>query len=183
MRKILICFMILILTGMSGEAPQTQQTAAFDGEIVRLHVIANSNSEADQRLKLKVRDAVLEAAGDEISEAKTEEGLNRAVKNRLSLIETAAAKVIADEGGKYGVTAEFGVFEFPARTYGNITYPAGEYNAVRIVIGEGAGNNWWCVLFPPLCFTDESYTATANIPEENGKKFEAKFKIAEVLGL
>lgn len=191
MKNILLCITFIILTGISGVAPQTEPDAAFDGEIVRLHVIANSNSEADQKLKLKVRNAVLHAAEGDISSAKDIEGLNAAVKNRLDILKSAAENTLRRENSDYPVSVQFGVFPFPAKTYGNVTFPAGDYNAVKVIIGSGEGNNWWCVLFPPLCFTDETY---ANMPDSSisslsdetadritKPKFKAKFKIAEIL--
>ncbi len=180
MKKIIICLAVFILSSVSGIAPATEQSAAFDGEIVRLHVIANSDSEADQRLKLKVRDAVLNASGSDISEAKDIEGLNAAVKKHLPVLQSAAENVITSSGYDYPVKIEFGVFPFPARTYGNVTFPAADYNAVRVIIGEGKGKNWWCVLFPPLCFTDETYAEGA-LSAGDKPKFKAKLKIMEVI--
>ncbi len=185
MKKIFFCLLIILTCSI---LPEPAHNAAFDGEIVRLHVIANSDSEADQRLKLKVRDAVLNAAGTEISEAKSIEGLNSAVRSRTDILLSAAEQVIRREGYNYNVDIEFGIFPFPAKTYGNVTFPAGDYNAVRVVIGSGEGKNWWCVLFPPLCFTDETYMPSESLDMlssdttaalEN-KKFKVKFKIAEV---
>ncbi len=171
-------FLTLLFMLTAAEAAAPSEKAAFDGEIVRLHVIANSDSETDQRLKLRVRDAVLRAAGEEISAAATALDLNEAVKSRMDILEKAAETTVQEEGFDYDVSLQFGVFDFPAKTYSGVTYPAGRYNAVRVIIGEGAGKNWWCVLFPPLCFTEETMkTTSANLTEP---EFKAKFKILEI---
>ena len=117
----------------------TQQQLA--DKVVRLHVLANSDSEEDQALKLRVRDAVLE---------RTE---------TLLELERIAAEEIAAAGYDYPVTAELTDTEFPTREYDGFTLPAGKYLALRVVIGEGAGRNWWCVVFPPLCAA-----ASADVP-------------------
>jgi len=155
--------------------------ASFDGEILRFHVIANSDSEEDQTLKLKVRDHVLEvfeSIRDECTNAKDTE---KAAIRHASLLREAALDVINEEGYDYDVTVSFGVFPFPEKSYGNITLPQGNYNAVRIVIGEGKGQNWWCVMYPPLCFVNESAQfdekALSSLSEETRKKITSKPKI------
>ncbi|MBE7035422.1 MAG: stage II sporulation protein R [Ruminococcaceae bacterium] len=115
--------------------------------IVRLHIIANSDREADQILKLRVRDALLHAAGthpDRLTDAQ---------------IASVCDKEIAASGFAYPVHVFRGSFYFPRKSYENLTLPAGEYRAVRIVLGNGAGQNWWCVMYPPLCFTGDAYTS------------------------
>ena len=112
--------------------------------IVRLHILANSDAPKDQELKLKVRDRLLEEAG------KTPTLLAD------SEIEKICKNVLAENGCKDSITVCRGQFYFPQKSYENLTLPAGTYQAVRILIGEGAGQNWWCVMFPPLCFTDKA---------------------------
>lgn len=119
--------------------------------VIRLHVIANSNEEADQALKLKVRDRILkEAAGIFTTALEPEEALKKATKEKSRLL-SAAKQVIKENGYNYNVEIQTGNFTFPAKNYGEIMLPAGNYDALRIVIGEGKGKNWWCVMFPPLC--------------------------------
>ena len=122
-------------------------------KLVRLHVIANSDTEADQALKLRVRDKVLDFTTNVLEESadmrEAEERLNEA----LPEIQRLAAQEIAAEGYGYGVTARLEQAEFPHKTYDGFALPAGEYTALRLVIGEGKGQNWWCVVFPPLCTT------------------------------
>ncbi len=126
----------------------SETEARLSRDIVRLHIVANSDSEEDQALKLRVRDRLLEATSASVSKEDAA-GL-------LEEYEAIARREIADSGYDYGVRAEYGRFYFPTKDYGGLTYPAGEYDAVRITIGEGEGQNWWCVLFPPLCYVKGS---------------------------
>ena len=128
-----------------------QQTALAD-KVIRLHVIANSDSEADQALKLLVRDRILAEAGDLFAQGLSREEAEAAIIARLPELAAAGADVVGEEGYAYGVTAslEQKVW-FPTKTYTDFALPAGDYTALRVVIGDGAGQNWWCVVFPPLC--------------------------------
>ena len=121
---------------------------------VRLHVIAASDSRADQTLKLKVRDAVLACARELLAEAGDADTAWDIVNHGLDALE-AAAKACAREAGYNGpVRCVAGVFAFPPRQYGDTRLPAGQYRALRVVIGPGAGHNWWCVLYPDLCYPE-----------------------------
>lgn len=162
------------------------KVGAFDGEIVRLHIIANSDGAEDQMLKLKVRDKILEAA----EKSNNAENIAECVKANKNKFLKIAADTLRENNSYYDVTAETGVFSFPARQYGDLYFPKGEYNALKIIIGEGKGHNWWCVMYPPLCFTDKS---DGELTEENKKllskntedvitKPKYKFKIAELFG-
>lgn len=122
---------------------------------VRLHVIADDNSSAAQSLKLKVRDACLDYARKILKDCENDEAAWKAVNGHLEAIESIAAATAGENGFSGPVRAETGVFAFPDRTYGEVTVPAGEYRALRIVIGEGTGRNWWCVLYPSLCMPEE----------------------------
>lgn len=121
---------------------------------LRLHVIANSNSEDDQTVKLIVRDAVLTATKEGIqncgSAAEAEEYINK----NIGIILMAANDTLAANGLNYRASANVGTYHFPDREYNGVTYPEGEYRALRVVLGEGKGDNWWCVMFPPLCITE-----------------------------
>ncbi len=164
-------------------------TVAYDGEILRFHVLGNSNAKEDVALKLKVRDRVLKVWGKLSTDAKSAyEAENVAIRN-TSLLREAALDVIDEEGFNYDVRVGLGVYPFPTKTYGNVTLPAGNYNAVRIVIGEGRGNNWWCVMYPPLCFVDETYTfdekyfdgLSDNTIREITPKINIQLKILEII--
>lgn len=124
--------------------------------VLRLHVIANSDSKEDQDLKYKVRDNVINYMNSISKNINSkEEALNLAKENK-EIFENIAKQTILDNGFNYDVNIEFGNFYFPTKSYGDISFPAGDYDAIRIKIGKAEGQNWWCVMFPPLCFVDVS---------------------------
>ncbi len=169
-------------------ADRTQQQ--LSDKVLRLHVLANSDSEADQALKRKVRDSVLETASDILADCPDRETAEQRLSAALPEIEDAARARIAAEGGKQTVTAELRPTVFPTREYEDFSLPAGEYLALRVVLGEGEGHNWWCVVFPPLCAeTTSSFSQTAMaaglteeevalITESDG--YQLKFKAVEL---
>ncbi|NLM74974.1 MAG: stage II sporulation protein R [Clostridiaceae bacterium] len=122
--------------------------------VVRLHIVANSNTLEDQDLKLKVRDGILEYVKEKYPEGATREQTVQYLKDNLSELEEVASRIIKENGKDHKVEAKYGVFSFPTKEYENITLPAGMYEAVRIELGEAEGENWWCVMFPPLCVAD-----------------------------
>lgn len=146
MRKTLLVWymcMAALLYAPTASFVNTTADSSPMPDVVRLHVLANSDSPSDQLLKLRARDEVLAACA----------GLDdpAAIAANLPRFEAAARAALRSQGCRDSVRAEWGVFDFPARQYGGALYPAGRYRAVRIIIGEGRGQNWWCVLFPPLC--------------------------------
>ncbi|SHF24323.1 stage II sporulation protein R [Desulfofundulus australicus DSM 11792] len=132
--------------------------------LIRFHVMANSNSPADQALKLRVRDVLVQAMTPYFQQAGSVEEARAIARDKLDYMEQLARQTIRESGADYPVAVSLGRYHFPARTYHvagagpgaihDLILPAGEYEAVRVVIGKGAGANWWCVLFPPLCFVD-----------------------------
>ena len=137
------------------------------GKVVRFHVLANSDSEADQNLKLAVRDAVGSFMQEKLTAVENLEECEMVVRQSLGEIEEAAAETIAENGYDYDVTAELEHTSFPVKNYGSYTFPAGDYEALRIVIGEGNGHNWWCVMYPNMCFSDSMYEV---VDKEAGEK-------------
>lgn len=123
-------------------------------KLIRFHVIANSDGEADQNLKLKVRDEVLKYIQPILKESESIEESREILKEKDNEILKIAERVIAENGYEYEVQSTLGQEYFPVKTYGNITLPQGKYEAYRIIIGSGEGQNWWCVMFPPICFVD-----------------------------
>lgn len=121
------------------------------GRPLRLHIMANSNIDEDQSIKLAVRDAVLEATREGITLCENAQQARAYLIDNLEIIEKTANKALADGGFHYRAHAQIGVFHFPEKYYQDIVYPEGEYQALRITLGEGVGDNWWCVMFPPLC--------------------------------
>ena len=136
---------------------QEQQQLA--DKVVRLHVIANSDEEADQELKLKVRDQIIGRATEILEASVDRNDAAQRLSAALPELRSAAAEEIAAQGYEYDVTASLEETEFPTKEYDGFTLPAGEYLALRVVIGEGQGHNWWCVVFPPLCTASTSDVA------------------------
>ena len=130
-----------------------QRQDALEQKVIRLHVIANSDSEADQALKLRVRDRVLVLTEDILRQSGDMEEARQRLAEALPRLQQTAAEEIAAQGSRYTVSAGLEETEFPTREYDGFALPSGEYLALRVVIGEGAGKNWWCVVFPPLCTT------------------------------
>lgn len=158
-------------------------------DVLRMHVIANSDSAEDQAVKLKVRDAVLEAGEDLFDGTLTAEGAEQVLDSDIERLQNAAQTVLTEKGFDYGVRVEIGKDYFNTRTYdGEVTLPAGEYEAVRVILGEGKGQNWWCVMFPPMCLpaaeadTEISDVLTQNEEDvvKSNPKYEARFKIVEL---
>jgi len=153
-KKLRIFEMILMLTTaaflISGVwATRTQ--AALADKVVRLHVLANSDTQEDQTLKLMVRDAVLEQAELLLENAENRAQAESILQDTLVQLESAAEAEIAARGYAYNARVTLEETAFPTREYGDFTLPAGRYLALRVIIGAGAGKNWWCVVFPPLC--------------------------------
>ncbi|MGL5822838.1 MAG: stage II sporulation protein R [Sarcina sp.] len=162
MKKILIGLVsIVILIGMfsivkSNSVQAQMNMGEISDKLIRFHVLANSDSTEDQNLKIKVRDAVIAYINPYLETSKSIENSREILKSKEEEVIKVAKKVIQNEGFDYDVTVELGKSNFPVKTYGNVTLPQGEYEAFRILIGEAKGQNWWCVMFPPLCFIDMS---------------------------
>ena len=169
MKKICVLAGILIslvVTGIVVNAKQSQMQEDLAKEVFRFHVLANSDSDEDQALKMQVKEAVIAYMQEEIPESDSVETTKEWARSHLDAIVNLAKAVIREEGYDYPVMAEVTTCEFPDKTYGDITFPSGRYEALRIEIGEANGQNWWCVLYPNLCFIDAVH---AVVPEE-GKK-------------
>ena len=154
---------IALLIGMAvfliSGAVSLQSRDQLADKVVRLHILANSDSEEDQALKLRVRDRVLERATELLEQTGDRREAEEVLQSHLPELERIAAEEISACGYEYDVTAEVANTMFPTKEYDGFTLPAGEYLALRIIIGEGNGRNWWCVVFPPLCTT-----AAADVP-------------------
>lgn len=139
------------------------------GEIIRFHVIANSDSEADQALKLTVRDALVTALAPRLKSVSTLEEARAVITEQMTSLKELAEAVVQENGYDYPVTVALEECYFPLKIYGDYTFPPGYYEALRVKIGEAGGRNWWCVMFPPLCFVDETYSI---VDEESGEKLK-----------
>lgn len=171
--SILIALMIsLCLTGGITYARAQEEKAvqrALAEEVFRFHVLANSDRAEDQRLKLRVRDAVINYMKESIPEGKDVEETKKWTKDHLMEIQKVAEQEIDRQGYAYAVTTEVTKSMFPEKSYGDVTFPAGLYEALRIEIGKGKGQNWWCVLYPNLCFLD---SVRAVVPEEGKEQLK-----------
>ena len=140
-------------------------SANIQDSVFRLHVIANSDSSEDQSLKYIVRDKVLEYVNSISNNSSSKDEIISLVKENINQIQKVAEQTIYENGYTYDVKLNIGNFAFPTKTYGDISFPAGFYDALKIEIGEAKGQNWWCVMFPPLCFVD----VTSGIVSEESK--------------
>jgi stage II sporulation protein R len=124
--------------------------------VLRLHVIANSDNPADQALKIAVKDEIVAMMKQEFTDVKDAEEAREMAQQEIPLIKAVAQAKIKANGYNYPVEVYVGEYDFPTKSYGNMVFPSGKYQAVRVVIGEGQGKNWWCVLFPPLCLVSST---------------------------
>jgi len=151
------------------------------GEPFRLHIIANSDSKEDQSIKLKVRDEILILVNNEMKKVKTKEQAEEYIRSNLEIIENKAQETLEKSELNYSAKATIGRFEFPDKTYGDKNYPAGQYDALRIVLGDGEGKNWWCVMFPPLCLMELTDDQKKQLNEAGDtEKIEYKSFFAEL---
>jgi len=162
------------------------QMAESGEDLIRFHVVANSDSEEDQALKRAVRDAILKKISPQLAQSQSLDQSRRILAELRPVMEEISRKVIRAWGRDYTVQTEYGKFIFPTKSYGSLILPSGEYEAVRVVIGEGKGSNWWCVLFPPLCFVDIEHSTAQPVDGKPGIPYEepkVRFWIVEKLGL
>ena len=150
-------------------------------EVLRLHIPANSDSEYDQAVKLKVRDYILEEYGAQLSGCGSREEAVEAVRRLLPDIEKSCCEYLSQQGADYGARTELTEMYFTTREYENVTLPAGDYLALRITLGSGEGHNWWCVMFPPLCIPMASEPIDEDvIPGDfTSDRIEIKFAVFE----
>ncbi|NLP27800.1 MAG: stage II sporulation protein R [Clostridia bacterium] len=161
-RFILVVFLLIFIGFAANEGAYAMLLSTKDNEVlhsvsnklIRFHVIANSDSEEDQALKLKVKDEILKYLAPKLEKCTTIQESRQVLKDEDGKIKAIAEKVIKENGYSYKVDSELSKENFPVKTYGAITLPQGNYEAYRILIGNGGGENWWCVMFPPLCFID-----------------------------
>lgn len=164
----------------------------LQAEVLRLHILANSDTEEDQTLKLAVRDRLLSCSEEVFGDAQTLEEAYAAARGKLERIREIAQQVVREQGFSYDVQAELVEMPFDERVYADLTMPAGEYEALRITIGAAEGHNWWCVMYPPLCIpAAESVQSDAAKAEAyfdrgeydlltNPRRYRARLKCAEV---
>ena len=192
--KICIVFLLIVILSLNSctssklvdDSSSVNELVYEDiaNKIIRFHVIANSNDDEDQALKLKVRDKVIEFVSNSLKESNSLDESRQFIIENKSNIEDIAKDVIVQSGYSYNVTSSLSRENFPDKLYGDVVFPQGEYEAYRILIGEAKGENWWCVMFPPLCFVDGTKEAidstevvdTLNNNKEKVKNNKVKFK-------
>ena len=153
---IILSFLLFIYTTICAFSYAQNISSDIANSVFRLHVIANSDSTEDQNLKLKVRDNLLEFMNELCINCTTKQDAILLVEENKETFKQIALDTIKNEGYSYDVNINIGNFEFPTKQYGDISLPAGYYDALRVEIGNAEGKNWWCVMFPPLCFVDIS---------------------------
>ena len=189
-RNILIIFITLTVLAITLAVLPIHGESEIYSDVLRLHVIASSDSEEDQALKLLVRDAVLEEAQALLGEVYSKTQAEKTVYENLERLRSVAEKTVRDNGYDYPVAIELGKEEYPTKNYESCCFPAGEYTSLRILIGEASGQNWWCVLFPPLCLsaaTDADAFASVGITDNQyqiitdseSTKYKIRFKLLE----
>ncbi|WOD63423.1 stage II sporulation protein R [Niallia taxi] len=178
-------FVLILSTIMSLYIPKNEVTAndevVIPNDAIRLRILANSDSEEDQALKRKVRDAVNAEITNWVADLTSKEAAKQLLKDKQPEIQKIAEKVVMEESSDQTVKVKFGKVDFPTKLYGEFLYPAGEYEAILITLGAGEGANWWCVLFPPLCFLDFSNSVAVSDGFEEDKKEEDSKKKEEVV--
>ncbi len=152
------------------------QGPVYDG-VIRLHVIANSDSRQDQALKLQVKDRVVALMRQELRGVQDLDQAKNRTRGCLPLIQREVQAEVRKQGYDYPVRVSMGQYEFPTRFYGNLVFPQGRYEAVKVIIGDGQGRNWWCVLFPPLCLVS-SQEQGLTLNADPG--YEVKLKLREI---
>ena len=185
-------FSILIITMLMCALPTEAEGEIYE-DTLRLHILANSDSEEDQKLKIQVRDHILTEYGPQLKNKSSVNDAKDSLQNLLSSIEKSAESKIRDLGYDYSVKAIIGQEWYDTREYEDFTLPAGYYESLRVIIGSGEGKNWWCVMYPPLCME----MATESAPSDDGVidyskeeltliksgKYNVKFKILEELSI
>lgn len=176
----------MLLTGIKYFHPERTESPVQIQEniadnIIRFHVIANSDTENDQCLKLKVRDGIIGSIKESISDASTAAGAEKLLAEQEDNIKNSALDIISVNGYNYPVNVSLEERYFPVKSYGDLVFPAGNYKALCVEIGEAKGRNWWCVLFPSLCFVDETYAVVPDSSKEKLKQTlsEEEYKTLE----
>ena len=184
----LLCTLLLTagaVVAVSAFGEFQKNCASLSEKVLRLHVLANSDSEADQQLKLKVRDAILQESDRLFQQSDSKEAAMAQMATHFSDVEQVAERTLRKNGCDLPVTAALKKVEFNTRTYGNITLPAGEYDALQVEIGAAKGKNWWCVLFPSLCVPSSTNVQMEDVltqdelqvVEQSG--YDVRFKVVE----
>ena len=162
--SLILLFLLFLYVAISAFSYANAVSSDIEKSVFRLHVLANSDSKEDQTLKYEVRDALIEYMNTLCINVEKKEEAMQIASSHQEEFKQIAEKVIKEKGYTYPVSVEIGNFSFPTKNYGDVSLPAGYYDALRVKIGEAQGQNWWCVMFPPLCFVNVS---SGIVPEES----------------
>lgn len=163
-RFLILIFLLFIYTIICAFSYVNAVSTNIESSVFRLHVIANSDSNEDQNLKYIVRDSILKYINEISRDVNNKEDIIKLANDNINIIKEIAQQTVYNNGYNYNVNVKVGNFAFPTKKYGDISLPAGFYDALRVEIGSASGQNWWCVMFPPLCFVDVS---SGVVPEES----------------
>lgn len=172
----LLLILLCIYTFLCAYTYVQAVSSDISDNVFRLHVIANSDSEQDQNLKYLVRDGLLEYMNSISANCNSKSEVVELAQMHKDDFKNIALDIIHSQGFDYDVNINIGNFEFPTKTYGDIAFPAGFYDALRVEIGEARGKNWWCVMFPPLCFID---VTSGVVPDDSKKDLESNLSSEE----
>ena len=175
-RFLILIFLLFIYTIICAVSYVNAVSSNIESSVFRLHVIANSDSKEDQDLKYIVRDNILTYINEISKNASTKEEVIEIARNNIDTIKQIAQETVYENGYNYSVNIKIGNFAFPTKQYGDISLPAGFYDALRVEIGSASGQNWWCVMFPPLCFVDVS---SGVVPEESKEVLQENLSYEE----
>lgn len=175
-RFLILIFLLFIYTIICAVSYVNAVSSNIESSVFRLHVIANSDSKEDQDLKYIVRDNILTYINEISKNASTKEEVIEIARNNIDTIKQIAQGTVYENGYNYSVNIKIGNFAFPTKQYGDISLPAGFYDALRVEIGSASGQNWWCVMFPPLCFVDVS---SGVVPEESKEVLQENLSYEE----
>ncbi|MHC8661207.1 stage II sporulation protein R [Bacillus sp. Bwzl_19] len=186
-QTMMICIYIFLLLSGALAGLTKEETAwasanepvVIPDEAIRLRILANSDNDEDQKLKRQIRDAVNKEITGWVKDITSIEEARRLIRSKLPEIKEIAKQTMKEKGAHQSVSVAFNKISFPTKLYGNMVYPAGKYEAILITLGNGEGANWWCVLFPPLCFLDFSNGEAVKDQEDGGQKHEETKKQTE----
>lgn len=182
----IICFVYIIHPYIQKNNIKSSSQGISD-KIIRFHIRANSDKKEDQELKLKIRDEILGVMGEKFKNTKSLDESRVVIKDNMEEMKVIAEEVIKNESQNYDVNVSLGQDYFPLRRYGSMIFPQGQYETLLVEIGEAKGQNWWCVMFPPICFVDITHSVALELEQELGEFIEEdpplklKSKILELI--
>lgn len=177
---ILVVAMCILALGKQMKEKDDPLQPEIAGKILRFHILANSDSKKDQEVKLKVRDEIGRMMQEKLKNVGGLSDTEAVVSGELDEIRAVAEKILEENGFHYGASARLATVDFPVKTYGDYTFPKGEYKALQVTLGAGEGHNWWCVLYPNMCFQGSVYEIVDEEADEKLKEVLTPMEYADV---